>query len=75
MAPTDQLGVVTFNEATVRQLKASKPDVVITDNENADPRIGWLEAPPDPKTGQWTLHELKKGDDSTRGAFHSLAGT
>jgi hypothetical protein len=47
-------------------------DVVITDNENADPRIGWLEAPVDPKDGMWTLHELKKEGQSVRGAFHSL---
>jgi hypothetical protein len=47
-------------------------DVVITDNENPDPRIGWLEAPADPKAGKWTLHELAKADDAIRGAFHSL---
>jgi hypothetical protein len=47
-------------------------DIVITDNENADPRIGWLEAPSDARSGQWTLHELKKGDDAIRGAFHTL---
>lgn len=47
-------------------------DIVITDNENADPRIGWLEAPANPKTGEWTLHELSMGDNAVRGAFHSL---
>lgn len=48
-------------------------DVVITDGENRDARIAWLEAPADPKTGRWITHYLPKGDRAARGAYHSLA--
>jgi len=48
-------------------------DVVITDGENRGALIAWLEAPLDPKSGNWKSHFLPKGDDAARGAYHSLA--
>ncbi len=48
-------------------------DVVIADGENRDARIAWLEAPSDPKVGNWKTHFLSPGDDADRGAYHSLA--
>ena len=34
-------------------------DVVIADGENRNARIGWLEAPLDPKNGRWITHLLR----------------
>jgi hypothetical protein len=50
-----------------------RPDVVITDGECRAARIAWLEAPPDPRRGPWTIHLLTPGDAAARGAYHSLA--
>ena len=47
-------------------------DVVISDGECRDARIGWVKAPEDPKMGEWELRYLPKGDDAARGAYHSL---
>ena len=47
-------------------------DVVIADGENRNARIGWLEAPPDPKKGRWITHLLPKTDSAARGAYHCL---
>lgn len=47
-------------------------DVVIADGENRKARIGWLEAPADPRAGKWVIHLLPKSDTSARGAYHSL---
>jgi hypothetical protein len=47
-------------------------DVVICDGENPKSRIAWLEAPADPRTGQWQTHPLPRGDNAARGALHSL---
>lgn len=46
-------------------------DLVMSENEIQGGRIGWLENL-DGKGGAWKLHELPKGDDATRGAYHSL---
>ena len=46
-------------------------DLVMTENEIKGGRIGWLENL-DGKGGSWKLHELPKGDDAKRGAYHSL---
>lgn len=47
-------------------------DVVICDGENPGSRIAWLEAPEDPRGGQWKAHHLPRSDDDPRGALHSL---
>ncbi len=47
-------------------------DVVIADGENRNARIGWLEAPPDPRTERWITHLLPKTDTAARGAYHCL---
>jgi hypothetical protein len=47
-------------------------DVVITDGENRGARIAWLEAPSDPRDGQWQVHYLPTADSARRGAYHSL---
>ncbi len=47
-------------------------DVIICDGENPNSKIAWLEAPNDPKTGQWKTHHLPRGDEQPRGALHSL---
>jgi hypothetical protein len=47
-------------------------DVVITDGENRNARIGWLEAPPDPRAERWITHRLPKTDTAARGAYHCL---
>jgi acetyl esterase/lipase len=47
-------------------------DVVIADGENRKARIGWLEAPADPRAGKWITHLLPKTDTAARGAYHSL---
>jgi FG-GAP-like repeat len=47
-------------------------DVVICDGENPNSKIAWLEAPPDPRKGEWKIHHLPRSDDDPRGALHSL---
>lgn len=47
-------------------------DVVICDGENPNSKIAWLEAPEDPRTGEWAVHHLPRSDDDPRGALHSL---
>ncbi len=47
-------------------------DVVICDGENPNSRIAWLEAPLDPRNGEWKTHPLPRGDEAPRGALHSL---
>jgi len=47
-------------------------DVVICDAENANSKIAWLEAPDDPREGDWKIHPLPRSDDDPRGALHSL---
>ncbi len=49
-----------------------RPDVVMCDGENPAAKIAWLEAPPDPKSGEWLKHDLPRGDEAARGALHSL---
>lgn len=46
-------------------------DLVMTENEIRNGRIGWLENL-DGRGGSWRLHELPKGDPAARGAYHSL---
>lgn len=46
-------------------------DLVMTENEIKGGRIGWLENL-DRKGGEWKLHLLPTGDNSIRGAYHSL---
>ena len=41
-------------------------DVVIADGENRNARIGWLEAPPDPRAERWITHLLPKTDTAAR---------
>ena len=48
-------------------------DVAITDGESPGARIAWLEAPADPRVGQWTTHLLPRQDNASLGALHSLA--
>ena len=48
-------------------------DVVICDGENPSAKSAWLEAPADPRRGEWKTHPLPRGDDAARGALHSLA--
>jgi hypothetical protein len=47
-------------------------DVVISDGENPNSKIAWLEAPADPRQGGWIVHHLPRNDDLPRGALHSL---
>lgn len=47
-------------------------DVVICDGENPNSKIAWLEAPENPREGDWTVHHLPRSDDDPRGALHSL---
>lgn len=47
-------------------------DVVICDAENPGSKIAWLEAPEDPRRGEWRTHHLPRSDDDPRGALHSL---
>lgn len=47
-------------------------DVVIADGENRNARIGWLEAPSDPKKGDWVVRLFPKKDTAARGAYHCL---
>jgi hypothetical protein len=46
-------------------------DLVMTENEIRDGRIGWLENT-DGRGGSWRLHPLRAGDPAPRGAYHSL---
>jgi len=46
-------------------------DLVMTENEIRGGRIGWLENK-DGKGLAWELHSLSAGDQSIRGAYHSL---
>jgi len=46
-------------------------DLVMTENEIKGGRIGWLENV-DSRGGAWRLHELPRGDEALRGAYHSL---
>lgn len=50
----------------------SRLDVVICDGENPNSKVAWLEAPEDPRSGEWNVHHLPRGDDDPRGALHSL---
>jgi hypothetical protein len=47
-------------------------DIVICDGENPSAKSARLEAPADPRRGQWKTHPLPRGDDAARGALHSL---
>jgi CubicO group peptidase (beta-lactamase class C family) len=47
-------------------------DLVMTENEIRAGRIAWLENS-DGKGDKWTVHDLPRGDDPPRGAYHSLA--
>lgn len=47
-------------------------DIVICDGENPNSQIAWLEAPADPRDGEWEEHPLPRSDDAPRGALHSL---
>ena len=39
---------------------------VPADGENRNARIGWLEAPSDPRNGRWITHLLPKTDAAAR---------
>ena len=58
--------------ATVDLNRDGRLDVVVCDGENPNSKIAWLEAPPDPRSGPWTMHPLPREDNDPRGALHSL---
>ncbi|MEM9658746.1 MAG: VCBS repeat-containing protein [Planctomycetota bacterium] len=47
-------------------------DVVISDGENPDSKIAWIQAPEDPRSNACQVRHLPRVDDARTGALHSL---
>lgn len=71
-APRPEFAVNATQTETADLNQDGRLDVVICDGENPDSQIAWLEAPADPRAGEWEVHPLPRSDDDPRGALHSL---
>jgi len=71
-AESPPFAVNATRTATIDLNEDGRLDVIICDNENSNSKIAWLEAPEDPRQGDWTVHHFPRNDEIPRGALHSL---